>query len=180
MLTVHHILPRYIFKEIVTVDRNYFLNGKNSYALCNDCHSKYENKATLLRVNLLYKFHYQKQREIRFIKDENLVKIKNLCRYMCGFYCHNNYNYSIYQAYDFVKKFYNKKYLAYDEILQLASMRDVIQNPNYVDYGSFLIAHIGVRELDTLYRKNFIEFLQKHNVDEENLITETNEYYENK
>lgn len=177
-LTLHHILPRYIFREIQDEERRYFLDGKNSYWLCDKCHAKYENNATQFRTNLLYKLNYVRQQEDKFIKDANAVKIKNLCRFMTGKFHTNIYNYSIYEAYNFVKSFYDKKYLTYDTILNLSEMRDTIYNPNYLTYGKFLITVMPVKELDFLYRKNFIKFLNREKVQPEYVIPQINEYYE--
>jgi len=179
LLTVHHILPKYIFKEIKTSERNYFLNGKNTYWLCSRCHSNYEKKyANRLKAALSEIFEFPQKAEARVIRVRELAKIKNLCRYMTGKYKKNKYNYSIYQAYNFVIQFYNKKYMAYDEIENMSIMRDTIDNPDFIDLGIFFLYKTAVRELDYFYRRNFLEFLKDKKVRKGNFIPEINEHYE--
>lgn len=164
-LTLHHILPRYIFKEIKTDDRVFFLNGANSYWLCRKCHDKYEGKATNLRNKLLRNLFFPKKAMLLpFVLHSERRKVRTLCRFMSGKYSENNYGYSIYQAYEYVKKIYKKPYLAYDEILEWSGMEEVVPNEDYINIGEFLIEKLGVEELDRLYRKDFREFLIKRNV----------------
>ena len=77
-LTLHHILPRYIFKEIRTNEREYFLNGANSYWLCRKCHDKYESKAISLKNKLLKEQFFPKKSYLPFVLDANLRKIRNI------------------------------------------------------------------------------------------------------
>lgn len=180
LLTVHHLLPKYIFKEIKTDDRVYFLNGSNSYWLCAKCHSQYEkNYANVLKDALLNKFELPENARLGSTLNPDLARIKNLCRYMAGKYYKNNYNYSIYQAYNFVKNFYNKKYMTYDEIEKLCGISTGIPNPNFIPPGQFLLKHVKVRKLDYFYRRNFLEFLRDKKVKKgNNLIPEANKHYE--
>jgi len=97
---------------------------------------------------------------------------------MTGKFYKNNYNYSIYQAYNFVKGFYNKKYMPYDEIEKLSNIKVAIPNPNFIRPGKFLLEHLKVEELDYLYRENFIQFLTHRKVGKKNFILEQNEHYE--
>ena len=177
-LTIHHILPKFIFREIETDDRSYFLNGSNSYWLCRKCHNKYEKRSESLKSKILNELSFSSQSATPYILDEDLKKIKNLSRYMAGKYSKNNYNLSIYQAYEEVRKFYGKKYLAYDEILEFASMQATITNENYINRGKFLIESVGVERLDELFRNDLIGFLTKRNVKQDNLIPKKNKYYE--
>jgi len=178
LLTIHHILPRYIVREIKTDEKRHFVNGENSYWLCFRCHRKYERKANILRKKLLKEFNYPIHCESPVIQVKELIKIKNLCRYMTGKFHRNNYNHSIYESYNFVTKFYNRKYMAYDEIESLSAMRDTVDNPDYIKNGCFLLEHISIKELDILYRKDLRDFLKKRSVKKDNLIPEINKYYE--
>lgn len=95
---------------------------------------------------------------------------------MTGKYRTNVYNYSIYEAYNFVKNYYNKEYLAYHEIEELSEIFDRIPNEKYINPGIFLIENIGVENLDIIYRQNLNDFLKNRNV--KNLIKVKNSHYE--
>lgn len=178
-LTVHHILPQFIFKEIKTDERAFFLNGENSYWLCSKCHSNYETRyADKLRIKLMLETKFSEDYLFVTYKEPNLTKIKNLCRYMTGKYNTNNYNYSIYQSYEFVKNFYKKKYLQYNEILKLSVLNEYVPNPNYINLGEFLLEKIGSQQLDKIFRQNFNEYLLHKKLNESYLIEEKNKYYE--
>ena len=97
---------------------------------------------------------------------------------MTGKYRGNIYNYSVYEAYKFVIDFYRVKYMPYDEIEKLSVIKDIAPNPNYINAGKFLIEHMSLRELDSLYRQDLIKFLKKRNVKTFNLIPEQNKNYE--
>ena len=178
MLTIHHILPKFIFREIETPDRVYFLNGDNSYWLCTNCHCKYEKRADALKDGLLKEFSFPENSITPFILDDGLRMVRNLSRYMTGKYSKNNYNFSIYQSYEAVRKFYGKKYLTYDEILEYSDMNDTIPNEKYINRGKFLINNVGVEKLDELFRNDLIGFLTKRSVKQGNLIPEKNKHYE--
>jgi ribosomal protein L37AE/L43A len=177
-LTLHHILPRFIFRKIQTDDKKFFLNGANSYWLCRKCHNKYEQNVNNLKNELLRNLSFPKIAAMPFILNPELRKIKNLCRFMAGRFSVNSYNYNIYEAYDFVKKYYNKPYLTYDKILELAEMYELIPNKKYMDVGNFLIEKLGVKELDNIFRTDLRKFLIKRNVSEKKLISKKNKYYE--
>lgn len=176
VLTLHHILPRFIFKEITSEDRDFFLNGHNSYWMCRECHDKYEDIANTLRLQLLNDNNYPEDAYLTEVLNRGLKKVKNLCRCMTGKYRTNVYNYSIYEAYNFVKNYYNKEYLAYHEIEELSEIFDRIPNEKYINPGIFLIENIGVENLDIIYRQNLNDFLKNRNV--KNLIKVKNSHYE--
>lgn len=177
-LTLHHILPKYIFKEIKTDDRAFFLTGENSYRICRKCHDNYEKRANNLKKKLLKDLDFPEVSLMPFVLDMEKRKVRNLCRFMAGKFTTNNYNYSIYEAYNYVKKLYNKQYLSYDEILHWSNINDVIPNEKYIGIGRFLIEKLGVEELDRLFRNDLRIFLQKRNATQVEAILEKNKYYE--
>ena len=177
MLTLHHILPKYIFREIETIERECFLNGNNSYWLCSRCHSKYESSATQLRLRLVKDFNFPTEGLNPFVKNVEYAKVKNLCRFMTGKFSRNAYNYSIYEAYNFVKDFHGKEYVSYDEILKLIKIKDNVPNVHYVNLGEFLIEQVGIGELDRLYRESLLNFLKKRKVKKESRIINKNKKY---
>lgn len=176
-LTLHHILPQFIFREVVGIDRASFLNGRNSYWLCAKCHTKYESESTKLRNQMLSELNFPEGSENRYVKQKQLVKIKSLCRYMAGKFPKTQYGYSIYESYNFVKEFYNEKYIIYDKIIQYANMKDTTPNPDYINLGQFLLEKIGLKELDYIYRKDLLNFLNRRDIHEYNLIPERNKKY---
>ena len=96
---------------------------------------------------------------------------------MTGKFTRNAYNHSIYEAYNFVKDFYGKEYLSYDEILKLIKIKDNVPNVHYMNLGKFLIEKIGVGELDRLYRESLLNFLKKRKVNKINRIINKNKKY---
>ncbi len=96
---------------------------------------------------------------------------------MIGKFSKNSYDYSIYEAYNFVKEFYNEKYITYDKIIECSKMKDSVPNPNYKNIGKFLIEKLGVKELDYIYRKSLLNFLNKRTIHIDNLISNRNKQY---
>lgn len=176
-LTLHHILPKFIFRELKENFKNGFLNGNNSYWLCSRCHTKYESESTKLRKQMLNELNFPVGALNPFIHNKQLVKIKSLCRYMIGKFSKNAYDYSIYEAYNFLKAFYNKKYISYDKIIEYSKMRDSVPNTNYKNVGQFLIKKLGIKELDYIYRKSLLNFLNKRTIHKDNLISNRNKQY---
>jgi hypothetical protein len=84
----------------------------------------------------------------------------------------------MYQSYDFVKNFYNKKYLQYDEILKLSVLNEYVLNPKYISLGKFLIEKIDTQKLDKRFRENFNEYILHKKMNESYLIEKKNKHYE--
>ena len=167
----------FIFKEITTEDRAYFLNGENSYWLCRKCHNKYEKKADALRNDLLKTHSFPEDSHLNFHTDIDLKKIKNLCRFLSGLYHENSYNYDMCGAYEYVKDFYKNPHLRYFDILKLADITVIKENENYIKMGKFLVEHAGVEVLDGIYRQHLYTFLTSRHIKKKGLITLKNKYY---
>lgn len=175
-LTLHHVLPSYIVKCINIQEKQYFLNGANSYKLCRECHDKYEKRAIQLRKILLAKCDYPKNAEGATIVDFDIRKLRDLSRFLLGKFPKNQYGYGKIRAYLFFVNKY-KKFISKRMLKKMSKLDVMVKNPDYINSGQFLIEKIGIRDLDRMYRKDLNDFLIKKDVEIENLIPEANINY---
>jgi exonuclease 3'-5' domain-containing protein 2 len=152
ILTRHHIVPTCYRKWMPREYKSH--NCYDVVKLCRECHDEYETEAQELKFKIADDLGveiFKRMANISTIKGYANTLLSHLIKLPDDIFN---------KMYNSVSEYINKKYLGYDDLESILSMK-YSEHPNYKSWGLECIEKVEcIDEFIIMWRKHFIEYMQ--------------------